>query len=98
MPGPTDTILYVCLEVESAAWPTILSIGDSGATVAQAYIPDGVARLILPAALLASSPLLPQGRRIEGRPYDPEPLGVFPYRGGVAIRVDDALVAIFYTH
>lgn len=89
VPGPTDTVLTVFVEIDAAKWHELEAVMPAG--------PPGELELdeVVAAALLPSAATLPQRkglRVVAGPTYKLGALPRSPYVGEVAVRHRDGLV------
>lgn len=84
--GPTDTRLYVVVEIDTALWPVWEKALSPMKSQRPFRLPLSVADALLPPDVLASSNSDSTGRIIIGPLYDPKAIAASWYSDGVAVR------------
>jgi hypothetical protein len=90
--GPTDSVLYAYIELDGEGLKTLEQQGGTSPQPATLWMPEDVARALLPAGLLPSTAPVNGSWPIEGYELDAQPLGRMPYQGDEAVRVGSGLV------
>jgi hypothetical protein len=95
VPGPTDTKLYVMVEVSDSAWPTWEAALGEPRPSRPIYLSPEVAEALLDPELLVNCLSDSKGRRIEGDQYVPTKLETSWYLGHVAVRTGNHVLLEF---
>lgn len=90
--GPSDSVLYAYIELDEEG---LKALGPQGGTSPQAttlWMPEEVARALLPSRLHPGTAPVNGSWPIEGYELDAQSLGRMPYQGDEAVRVASGVV------
>jgi hypothetical protein len=93
--GPTDTRLFALIGIAEKDWTVWMDSLGKPKGRSDHHLSAALADSLLPAELLARTPLDSVGRKIEGPYYDPSKIAKIWYDGVVAARIGDFLFLEF---
>lgn len=88
--GPSDYVVYAYIELDDEGLKALEQQG--GTSAATLWMPEDVARALLPARLHPSTAPVNGSWPIEGYEFDAQSLGRMPYQGDEAVRVASGVV------
>ncbi len=95
--GPSDALVYVYLELEADGLKALTQQEGMSPQSATLWLPEDVARALLPPSLIPSTAPVNGSWSITGHEIDAQPLGRMPYQVDEAIRVESGLILVAST-
>jgi hypothetical protein len=90
--GPSDSVVYAYIELDDEGLKALEQQGGTSPQAATLWMPEDVARALLPARLHPSTAPVNGSWPIEGYELDAQSLGRMPYQGDEAVRVASGMV------